>query len=141
MCRFDSGRGHHFSESFEIYYMRHIPLISLFSLSLLLCSCSQSAENSYTRPTIWHAHDLDIFLKENYSVGTNEKKLISDFTAQQYKYSGYTCSDPLQCQKRLTSPSYCSKDMPTSFSVQWIADTNGTIKKISSSETNCYVRP
>src|SRR3990167_6022618 len=122
--------------------MRRIPLISLFSLSLLLCSCSQSAENSYMQyPTIWHAHDLDIFLKENYSVGTNEKKLISDFTAQQYKYSGYTCSDPLQCQKRLTSPSYCSKDMPTSFSVQWIADIKGTIKKISSSETNCYARP
>jgi len=122
--------------------MKYASLFFLFCLSLLLCGCNPFASYK-NRSTAWNAQNLEKSLEKNYPIGSDEKELISDFTAHQYKYSENKCLNSLPCRKYLISAGYCSwwRGVENEMVIEWASDDKGKIKDIRSYKTVCILTP
>jgi len=121
--------------------MKHIILFSLISFSLFLCGCNPFA-NYKNQSTAWQAESLNDFLAANHPVGSDEKDLISDFTAHKYRYTTNICPSSA-CIKYLISDGYCDlwKGVENEMVIKWKSDSAGKISEIHSSQSVCVLTP
>jgi len=122
--------------------MGFIRQLAIFIVLVLPLSGCAIFSKEFKPSHAWHAEDLDQFLAQNYPIGSDEKKLISDFTAHGYElHERKTPCVEESCTKSLSVPAYCSWFFGARYgvSIQFNTDADRRIKNISSRKIVCLL--
>jgi hypothetical protein len=100
------------------------------------------ASNGIVTSRPWHASDMQKFLDENYPVGTDENKLVTEFTKHGYELRKSDCPSS-DCVRYLQVKPKCSWLFGTfeGMEISWQASSDEKIQSIKQRKKMCLYTP